>query len=90
MARAAKAVLEELLRHVEPPRGVAITVTERSPTHAGDPNWVAAMGATDLGRNAKFAQKVAELQQTDAAVDWSGVEDRDGQRRRVARWLSEI
>jgi hypothetical protein len=48
------------------------------------------MGATDSQRNAKFARKVADLRKTDATVDWSGIEERDGQKRRVAKWLSEL
>jgi hypothetical protein len=90
MSKTAKQLLDELLRYVEPPRGVAITVTESFPANANDPNWVAAMGATDSQRNAKFARKVADLRKTDATVDWSGIEERDGQKRRVAKWLSEL
>jgi hypothetical protein len=63
---------------------------ESFPANANDPNWVAAMGATDSQRNAKFARKVADLRKTDATVDWSGIEERDGQKRRVAKWLSEL
>jgi hypothetical protein len=56
----------------------------------GESNWLAAMAATDLKRNARFAQKLSDLQNSDPIVDWSGVNERDGQKRRVAKWLSEL
>jgi hypothetical protein len=55
-----------------------------------DPNWVAAMGSSDAQRNEKFSQKVADLSNTDANVDWSGIEERVGQNRHATRRLSEI
>ena len=38
--RPVKQVLEELVRYVEPPRGVAIFLTESIPSSASDLNWV--------------------------------------------------
>jgi hypothetical protein len=39
--RHARAVLEELMRYVQPPKGCVIVLTERPLTKPADPNWVA-------------------------------------------------
>ena len=40
----AEAMLEELVRHVRPPRGCAIVLAECKSTGPTDANWVAASG----------------------------------------------
>jgi hypothetical protein len=90
MSRTATQILQELFHHVEPPQHVTIELIESFPSDANDSNWAAAMGSTDAQRNAKFSQKVADLRKTDANVDWSGIEERIGQKRHIARWLSKM
>jgi hypothetical protein len=87
--KTAQALVEELSRHVMPPLGLAIILSERPSNYSDDPNWVAATGAMDQGRLDRFNQKVAELRKTDRLIDWSGVEGKPGQRR-VALWGSEL
>src|SRR6516162_7738798 len=42
--RHARAVLEDLVLHVQPPKGCAIVLTERPFSRASDPNWIATVG----------------------------------------------
>ena len=81
----ARALLEELMRRVMPPRGVAITLREVPSNGPDDPNWVASAGPMDLIRAQRFGQKVAELRKSDLLIDWSGVEGQRGHRRVVLR-----
>jgi hypothetical protein len=85
--KTANALLDELLLHVKPPRGCAIELIERN---TNDPNWIAAAGIMDLSGNGRFSSKVADLQKSDPIVDWSAAAERRGDRRRIARWLSEV
>jgi hypothetical protein len=92
MSRRAEAILDELLRQVEPPRGVVISITECPPAHSQEPNWIGEMSSpADLACLARFDNALSELRKTDAMVDWSGVEERDSRNwRRLARWFSEL
>jgi hypothetical protein len=47
--RHARAVLEELVLHVQPPKGCAIVLTERPFSKASDPNWVPTVGPMGRG-----------------------------------------
>ncbi len=42
--KGAQEFVEELVRHVRPPRGCAIALTERTPKDADDTNWMAGAG----------------------------------------------
>jgi hypothetical protein len=42
--RHARAVLKDLVLHVEPPKGCAIVLTERPSNKPSDANWVATVG----------------------------------------------
>jgi len=84
--RAASELLKEIILAVQPPRGIAIAVTES----AGNPNWIAAAGAMDAEGTQAFSAQVARLRKSDPNVDWSDVTELDGDRRRIARWLSEV
>jgi hypothetical protein len=85
----AEAMLEELVRHVRPPRGCAIVLTECKSTEATDPNWVAATGNMELQKLIRYSEKIAEWRWTDPQIDWSGVKILAGHRR-VALWLSDV
>jgi hypothetical protein len=50
---------------------------------------MAAAGFMDLARNERFVTKVAALRKSTPVVDWTEVSERKGERRRVAKWLSE-
>jgi hypothetical protein len=83
--RPAREVLKELIRHVDPPRGCAIVLTECKPATASDPNWVPGAPPMNPERVIAYQEKVAELRKSDPQVDWSHEEN-----RRVAFWASEI
>jgi hypothetical protein len=85
----AEAMLEELVRHVRPPRGCAIVLTEYKSTGSTDPNWVAASGNMELQKLIRYSEKIAGWRWTDPQIDWSGVKVLAGQRR-VVLWLSEV
>ena len=79
-------LLDDLVLYVRPPRAVAIRLTERP----GDPNWVASAGVMTLVQVERFHTKVAALRKQNAVVDWSGVSERFGQQRTLARWLTDV
>jgi hypothetical protein len=88
--RSANTVLQELVLHVQPPRGRAIVLTERTPSGPGDQNWVEAIGLIGNDATRLFNEKVSALRKSDPQVDWSGVEILPGCRRRVALYISEV
>ena len=76
--RLARAVLEQLVLHVQPPKGLrncfdstAIQQTQRSQLGC----TVGPMGSENTKR---YAAKVADLRKTDLRVDWSEIESPDG------------
>jgi hypothetical protein len=83
--KTAEQLLTELLRHARPPRGVPIVLTEDAP-----PNWIAGIGVVPLDVLSRYNEKHGALRESDPQVDWSGVAERVGERRRIARWLSEV
>ncbi len=85
----AEAMLEELVRHVRPPRGCAIVLMECKSTGPTDSNWVAASGNMELQELIRYSEKIAGWRWTDPQIDWSGVKVLAGQRR-VVLWLSEV
>ena len=84
----AEAMLEELVRHVRPPRGCAIVLMECKSTGPTHSNWVAASGNMELQELIRYSEKIAGWRWTDPQIDWSGVKVLAGQRR-VVLWLSE-
>ena len=87
--RAARAVLEELVLHVQPPRGCAIVLTERPCNKPTDPNWVATVGPMRSEYMKRYTARVAELRKIDLRVDWSEIKSSDTPRR-IALRLSEV
>jgi hypothetical protein len=69
--RNALAVLEELVLHVQPPKGCAIVLTERPFSKPSDPNWIATVGPMVSAHARRYTAKVAELRKTDLRIDWS-------------------
>ena len=63
--RAAGAVLKELVRHVGPPRGCALVLTEWQSSGPTDPNWVASCGIMDEQGLLRYNEKLAELRKAD-------------------------
>jgi len=84
--KTAEQILDEMVRAVRPPRGIAVALEESS----GGLNWDATTGAMDLNKTQTFSEKVAALRKSDPIVDWSAVTEKDGNRRRVAKWSSEV
>jgi len=87
--KTAKKLVQELIRYVTPPAGVAIQLKERPLCGPDDPNWVAGSGAMDQVRNDRFNQKISELRRSDRLVDWSGVGGQTGHRR-ISLWANEL
>ena len=87
--RQARAVLEDLVLRVQPPKGCAIVSTERPFSKPNDPNWVATVGPMGPGYTRCYTAKVAELRKTDLRIDWSEVSALDGPRR-IALGHSEL
>jgi hypothetical protein len=83
--RNARTVLEELLLHVQPPKGCAIVLTERPLSKPSDPNWIATVGPMVSEYTRRYTAKVAELRKTDLRIDWSEVTGLDGPRRIALR-----
>ena len=83
--RHARALLEDLVLHVQPPKGCAIVLTERPFSKASDPNWVATVGPMGASYTRRYTAKVAELRKTDLRIDWSEVTALDGPRRIALR-----
>jgi hypothetical protein len=83
--RHARATLEDLVLHVQPPKGCAIVLTERPFRTPSDPNWVATVGPMEPEYTRRYTAKVAELRQTDLRIDWSEVASADGPRRIALR-----
>ena len=87
--RPARAVLEELVRHVLPPKGCAIVFTERPLNRSDDPNWIVTVGPMGAQYIKRYTDKVAQLRKSDLRIDWSEVKSLDGHRR-VALQLSDL
>ncbi len=85
----AETMLEELVRHVRPPRGCAIVLAECESTGPTNANWVAACGNMELQQLIRYSEKIAEWRWKDPQIDWSSVNVLAGQRR-VVVWLSEV
>ena len=83
--RHARAVLEDLVLHVQPPKGCAIVLTERPFSNPSDPNWIATVGPMVLEYARRYTAKAAELRKTDLRIDWSEVMGVDGPRRIALR-----
>ena len=83
--RHARAVLEDLVLHVQPPKGCAIVLTERPFSKPNDPNWVVTVGPMGSDYTRRYTAKVAELRKTDLRIDWSEVAGPDGPRRIALR-----
>ena len=88
--RAAGDFLDDILKYVQPPRGCAIVVTERTPSADDEPNWIVGAGVMDLPALGRYNRKIAEMRETERRIDWAGVTERDGDRRRIAKWISEL
>ena len=71
--RHARATLEDLVLHVQPPKGCAIVLTERPFRTASDPNRVATVGPMRPEHTRRYTANVTELRQTDLRIDWSEV-----------------
>ena len=87
--RPARAVLEELVRHVLPPKGCAIVFTERPLNRSDDPNWIVTVGPIGAQYTKRYTEKVAQLRKSDPRIDWSEVKPLD-RHRRVALQLSDL
>jgi hypothetical protein len=87
--RHARAVLQELVLHVQPPKGCATVLTERPFRTPRDTNWIATVGPMGPEYAKRYTAKVAELRHTDLRIEWSEVTSADGPRR-VALRHSEL
>ena len=83
--RRAGAVLEDLVLHVQPPKGCAIVLTERPFSKRSDPNWVETVASNGVGLHQRYLAKVAELRKTDLKTRLVRGCGRDGPRRTALR-----
>jgi hypothetical protein len=81
--KTAQELVNEIGLSVQPPRGVAIVLTEEPGTQ---PNWVAAAGPMESALTDKFSEKVVELRKTDPLVDWGEVDKGGNEFRRVVKF----
>lgn len=88
--KSAEELLEDLLQAVRPPKGVAIVLRERKPTDQLDANWVVATGNLPPDAMTKYSSAVIEMRRQNPRIDWDDVTEREGEWRRIARWLSEV
>jgi hypothetical protein len=88
--KTASQLLEELLRETQPPGDCAITLTEQHARAPDEPNWIAGIGLTEQDALARYNAKFHELREGCPCVDWSGVQARIGERRRLTKWASEL
>jgi hypothetical protein len=88
--KAAQEFIEDLVRHVRPPRGCAITLTERRPKDANDTNWMTGAGVMPHDALTRYDSAIAELRRQHPRIQWDGITELDSERRRIARWLSEV
>jgi hypothetical protein len=85
----ARSIVEELIRHVDPPRGTPIVVNEAPSTKADDPNWIEYPAVMDALRRRLLSEKAAELRKSHPLIDWSDGDGTPGLRR-VAMWAPEL
>jgi hypothetical protein len=88
--KSAQEFIEELVRQVRPPKGCAIALTERTPKDADDTNWMTGAGVMPHDALTRFDSAIAELRRQHPRIEWAGITEFDGERRRIARWLSEV
>jgi hypothetical protein len=88
--KTAEQLLDELLLDLQPPPGSVIALTEEIPKTDNDPNWISAIGIVPTPTLSRYQGKVGELRKSDPRVDWSNVSERVGERRRIAKRLSEV
>jgi hypothetical protein len=86
--KTARTIVQELIRYVDPPRGIAIVVNEAPSTRPDDPNWIAYPAVMDPMRSQRLSEKAAELRKSHPFIDWSDGDGSPGLRR-VAMWPSE-
>jgi hypothetical protein len=85
--KTASELLDEILRHVKPPRGCAVVLAEET---NGEPNWIASTGVMHDEALGRFNTKTVDLRKAHPCIDWSGVTAPEGGRRRIAKYFSEL
>jgi|GEM_PF-3043379 len=88
--KTAQEFIEELVLAVRAPRGCAIALTERQPKDQNDTNWVTGAGVMPYDALSRYDSAVAEMRRQYPRIDWEGNTEKDGDRRRIARWYSEV
>jgi hypothetical protein len=88
--KTASELLDDLLGAVRPPDGNAIALRERTPKTDTDTNWMASFGVAPLDVIARYdSAATAELRRQHPRVDWTGISQRDGEWRHIAKYYSE-
>jgi hypothetical protein len=65
-------------------------LTERAPKSVDDTNWMTGAGIMPQDALTRYDSAVAELRRQHPRIEWAGITEFDGERRRIARWLSEV
>ena len=84
--KTAMELVKEIGLAVQPPKGVAIVLTEDP---GALPNWVAGAGIMEAALTDKFSEKVIQLRKTDPNADWSEVDNGQSETRRIVKFSSE-
>jgi hypothetical protein len=88
--KTATELLDEFLNAVEPPLGTAIVLRERKPADKDDRNWDANLDTVvSLPVLSRFESASAELKRQNLHIDWTGITQRNGSWRRIAKFYSE-
>ncbi len=78
--KTAQDFLVDFTHKVGLPKGGTIVLRECEPGNSNDPNWVVAAGEVSDHEHAKA---VADMRKQHPKIDWSGVEEREGQWRLI-------
>jgi hypothetical protein len=87
--KTAEELLAELVADVHPPKDCPIKLKEWPATPITIRNWIAIRGDLSDAERERFDKKVIQLRQTDPQVDWSGVNARDEDSRRVILYIDQ-
>ncbi|MGM4919530.1 hypothetical protein [Tardiphaga sp. 813_E8_N1_3] len=88
--KGAQEFIEDLVRYVQPPQGCAISITEREPRRVDGTNWRSAVDVMPLDALSRYDSATTELCRQYPKIDWTGITEFDVEKRRIARWASEV
>jgi hypothetical protein len=82
--KTAQALYDDLLRKIGLPAGQAIALTEDEPRGNQGRNWIVAVGNLPRDVQARYEKVVEDMKKRHPTVDWTAVNERNGERRHIA------